>query len=75
MVRRRKGKHCEDIFLNFGVSSIKEQRKKLEKVLKEQEKASREVEKMVEVMEAAAARMNVENFDELISGDGDEELM
>lgn len=74
MVQRRKGKHCEEIFLDFGVSSMKEHRKKLERVLKEQERASREVEKMVEVMEEAAARMNAEAFDELMSDNGDEEL-
>ncbi|PKU63075.1 uncharacterized protein LOC110099612 [Dendrobium catenatum] len=74
MVQRRKGKQCEEIFLDFGVSSMKEQRRKLEKVLKEQERASREVEKMVEVMEEAAARMNAEALDELMSGDGDIEF-
>ncbi|XP_020598639.1 uncharacterized protein LOC110038210 [Phalaenopsis equestris] len=74
MVQRRKGKQYEEIFLEFGVSSMKEHRKKLEKVLKEQERMSREVEKMVEVMEEAAARMNEETMDELMRGDGVEEF-
>ncbi|KAG0459290.1 hypothetical protein HPP92_022418 [Vanilla planifolia] len=74
MVQKRKGKSSDELFKDFSASSMKEQRRKLEKLLKDQEKASREVEKMVECMEVAVATMNAAALDELLDGDGDEEF-
>ncbi|KAK8916378.1 hypothetical protein KSP39_PZI022553 [Platanthera zijinensis] len=68
--RRRSAKSGGDeIFVGFGAEKMKEQRRKLEKVLREQEKASMEVEKMVDMFEAAADRLNAEAFEELMVGD------
>ncbi|XP_038971509.1 uncharacterized protein LOC120104426 [Phoenix dactylifera] len=76
-VQRRKGKsgdwgRSDDLLSDMGTFSMKEQRRKLKKALKEQEKASREAEKMVELVKHASARMNVAAIDELLSDDEEE---
>ncbi|XP_010941059.2 uncharacterized protein [Elaeis guineensis] len=62
----------DEILSDVGTFSMKEQQRKLKKALKEQEKASREAEKMVEWVKQASARMNVTAVDELLSDDEEE---
>lgn len=75
--QRREGKRGDwgtddDILFDMGTFSTKEHQRKLKKALKEQEKASREAEKMVEWVKQASARMNVAATDELLSDDEEE---
>lgn len=75
--QRREGKRGDwgtddDILSDMGTFSTKEQQRKLKKALKEQEKATREAEKMVEWVKQASARMNVAATDELLSDDEEE---
>lgn len=76
-MERGKGKRGDwgrgdDILSDLGTFSMKEQQRKLKKALKEQEKASREAEKMVDWVKQASARMNVAAIDELLSDDEEE---
>nr|XP_010933051.1 uncharacterized protein LOC105053541 [Elaeis guineensis] len=59
----------EEILTDFSTFSLKEQQRNLKKALKEEEKASREAEKVVEWVKQASARIDVSTIDQLLSGD------
>ncbi|XP_017700571.1 uncharacterized protein LOC103716667 [Phoenix dactylifera] len=64
--RGRRGS-SEEILTDFSTFSLKEQQKNLKKALKEEEKASREAEKVVEWVKQASARIDLSTVDQLLS--------
>lgn len=69
--RKTKG---DEILSELGILSLKEEHRKLKKALKEQEKMTRETEKIVKLVKKASARMNSASVDDLLSDAEDEEL-
>ncbi|KAG6466840.1 uncharacterized protein LOC122037347 [Zingiber officinale] len=69
--RKSKG---DEILSELGIPSLKEEHRKLKKALKEQEKMTRETEKIVKWVKKASARMNSASVDDLLSDAEDEEL-
>ncbi|XP_061359882.1 uncharacterized protein LOC133303920 [Gastrolobium bilobum] len=59
----------DELLSDFGSFSSKQQQKMLKKALKEEEKISREAEKIVEWAKHASARMNVSGIDDELSDD------
>ncbi|KAF8380823.1 hypothetical protein HHK36_028317 [Tetracentron sinense] len=62
------GKNNE-VLSDLSTFSLKDQRRKLKKALKEEEKISREAEKVVEWAKQASARMNVSAVQDVLSDD------
>lgn len=69
--RKSKG---DEILTELGILSLKEEHRKLKKALKEQEKMTRETEKIVKWVKKASAKMNSASVDDLLSDAEDEEL-
>ncbi|XP_042503291.1 uncharacterized protein LOC122080397 [Macadamia integrifolia] len=57
----------DEILSDMSTFSLKEQQKKLKKALKEEEKVTREAEKVVDWVKQASARIDISAIEEILS--------